>query len=151
MELRRRLLLIGLPWTSLRRYSSVFVCYHPINISSVSICQMCDFSDCITISLFSFCQLLISSQYDCTKKPSPQRWPSCAYNIVLRKSFSYFRITQEYSVQSTGFPLISTLQIVVELCIGSPSVITISASFPGSREPTRSAMPRCFAGLMVIA
>ena len=53
--------------------------------------------------------------------------------------------------QSISFPSIYTALIRVSETIGSPSHITMSASFPTSREPTLSAIPICSAGFIVIA
>ncbi len=51
----------------------------------------------------------------------------------------------------TSRPSMKTFLTVVETSNGQPSVMTMSASLPTSREPTLSAAPICLAGLMVIA
>ena len=56
-----------------------------------------------------------------------------------------------YSPIGTGFPLMNTAVTSPETPITSPRQSTMSASFPTSIEPTRSAMPMCSAALIVIA
>ena len=62
----------------------------------------------------------------------------------------YFAVNVHFGLY-TIFPSINTYSIFVDISNGLPSAITISASFPTSKEPTLSAIPICFAGLMVIA
>lgn len=57
-----------------------------------------------------------------------------------------------FTHQPTTFsPFTRTAVIVELLTMGSPFTMTTSPSLPTSKEPTRSAMPKCLAGLMVMA